>query len=71
MNFRAFATITCKDSASYGGSNGERMWKRMGEADQGALRFDFDYPLLLRFRGSTITADAGPLFYPELDDTLL
>jgi hypothetical protein len=41
-----------------------------GEADRGALKLDFDRRVMLQFRGSAITSDAGLLSYRELDDAM-
>ena len=50
--------------------DGPKATNPTGEAQNGVLHLDFDRRVMVQFRGSVVTSDAGLLAYRELDDVL-
>ena len=50
--------------------DGPKATNPMGEAQNKVLHLDFDRRVMVQFRGTVVTSDAGLLAYRELDDVL-
>ena len=63
-------SVPIKGSGIAVGDVGGDMTNPAGKSKDEALKLDFDRRVMLQFRGSVVTSDAGLLTYRELDDAL-